>query len=71
MLWLGGNHDSPQVAGIMSSIPGVTVLGTKAATSDGYRITAGIVHAFGLTIAGVPDPRSTADPATPAPTTPR
>jgi hypothetical protein len=57
MLWVAGNHDSPAVAGIMASIPGVTVLGAKAATSEGYRVTAGIVHAFGLTIAGLPDPR--------------
>jgi hypothetical protein len=57
MLWLAGNHDSPQVAGVMSSIPGVTVLGTKTATGSGYRVTAGVVDAFGLTVAGLPDPR--------------
>jgi predicted MPP superfamily phosphohydrolase len=57
MLWLAGNHDSPQVAGLMSSIPGVTVLGTKTAVTDGYRVTADVVDAYGLTIAGLPDPR--------------
>jgi hypothetical protein len=57
MLWLAGNHDSPQVAGILSSIPGVTVLGTKTAVADGYRVTADVVDAYGLTIAGLPDPR--------------
>jgi predicted MPP superfamily phosphohydrolase len=57
MLWLAGNHDSPQVAGVMSSIPGVTVLGTKTAVADGYRVTADAVDAYGLTIAGLPDPR--------------
>jgi Icc-related predicted phosphoesterase len=57
MLWLAGNHDSPQVENVMRHIPGVTVLGQKTATAKGYSVSAGIVHAFGLTIAGVPDPR--------------
>jgi hypothetical protein len=57
MLWLAGNHDSPQVVETMSAIPGVTVLGTKAATGAGYQVTAGVVDAYGLTVAGLPDPR--------------
>lgn len=57
MLWLAGNHDSPDVQATMAAIPGVTVLGSKQKTADGYSVSAGIVHAFGLTIAGVPDPR--------------
>jgi len=57
MLWLAGNHDSPAVLNVMSGIPGVTVLGAKAAVADGYRVTAGVVQAYGLTIAGLPDPR--------------
>lgn len=57
MLWLAGNHDSPEVLGVMRSIKGVTVLGSKTATGDGYDVTASTVQAFGLTIAGVPDPR--------------
>ena len=57
MLWLAGNHDSPQVEKIMSTIPGVTVLGSKQASGSGYSVSAGVVRAFGLTIAGVPDPR--------------
>jgi predicted MPP superfamily phosphohydrolase len=57
MLWLAGNHDSPEVQAVMAAIPGVTVLGSKQATNDGYSVTAGVVKAFGLTIAGVPDPR--------------
>jgi len=57
MLWLAGNHDSPAVLNVMSGIHGVTVLGAKAAVADGYRVTAGVVQAYGLTIAGLPDPR--------------
>jgi Calcineurin-like phosphoesterase len=57
MLWLAGNHDSPAVLNVMSGIRGVTVVGAKAATADGYRVTAGVVEAYGLTIAGLPDPR--------------
>jgi hypothetical protein len=57
MLWLAGNHDSPAVLNVMSGIRGVTVLGAKAAVADGYRVTAGVVRAYGLTIAGLPDPR--------------
>jgi hypothetical protein len=33
------------------------VLGTKTARGDGYTVTAGMVQAFGLTIAGLSDPR--------------
>jgi predicted MPP superfamily phosphohydrolase len=57
MLWLAGNHDSPAVESVMSTIPGVTVLGSKQSTATGYSVTASTVNAFGLTIAGVPDPR--------------
>jgi predicted phosphodiesterase len=57
MLWLAGNHDSPDVVATMRGIPGVTVLGTKTSTGDGYAVTAGQVRAYGLTIAGVSDPR--------------
>ncbi|MDQ1674499.1 MAG: hypothetical protein QOC98_3061 [Frankiaceae bacterium] len=58
MLWVGGNHDSPEVAAVMRTIPGVTVLGGKTARPDGtIAVSAGVVDAFGLTIAGLPDPR--------------
>jgi predicted MPP superfamily phosphohydrolase len=57
MLWLAGNHDSPEVESLMSTIPGVTVLGSKRATANTYTVAASAVNAFGLTIAGVPDPR--------------
>jgi predicted MPP superfamily phosphohydrolase len=57
MLWLAGNHDSPAVENTMRAIPGVTVLGGKTQAPDGYDVSAGAVDAFGLTIAGVPDPR--------------
>jgi hypothetical protein len=57
MLWLAGNHDSPDVEQTMRGIPGVTVLGSKTQTTDGYDVRAGYVDAFGLTIAGLPDPR--------------
>lgn len=57
MLWLAGNHDSPSVQSIMARIPGVTVLGSKRRTADGYSVSAGAVQAFGLAIAGAPDPR--------------
>jgi predicted MPP superfamily phosphohydrolase len=57
MLWVAGNHDSPSVVGLMRSLPGVTVLGTKERTIGGYTVTAQSVRAFGLSIAGLPDPR--------------
>jgi predicted MPP superfamily phosphohydrolase len=57
MLWLAGNHDSPDVQSVMSGIPHVTVLGEKTATADGFSVSAGVVQAFGLRIAGLPDPR--------------
>ena len=61
MLWLAGNHDSPAVANIMAAVPGVTVLGTKQAvtqgSTEGFSVSGGMVRAFGLAIAGVPDPR--------------
>lgn len=58
MIWLAGNHDSPDVESLMGTIPGVTVLGSKTPSSDGgYAVTATEVDAFGLTVAGLPDPR--------------
>lgn len=57
MLWVAGNHDSPATAEVMATVPGVTVLGTKTRTADGYDVTAGVVDAYGLTIAGLSDPR--------------
>jgi hypothetical protein len=58
MLWIAGNHDSPATELVMRGIPGVTVLGAKtAAVGGGYAVTAGLVDAFGLTVAGLSDPR--------------
>ncbi len=58
MLWLAGNHDSPEVESIMAGIPGVTVLGNKARTDDGpIAVKASAVDAYGLAVAGLPDPR--------------
>lgn len=57
MIWLAGNHDSPAVETVMSTVPGVTVLGSKAPSAHGYTVAAGEVDAYGLTIAGLPDPR--------------
>ena len=58
MIWLAGNHDSPDTVAVMRSIPGVTVLGTKTATgSGGYHVGAQDIAAYGLTIAAMPDPR--------------
>jgi hypothetical protein len=58
MLWVAGNHDSPATVSVMRTIPGVTVLGTKSATDDGFEVTAGLVHAYGLTVLGLSDPRT-------------
>jgi hypothetical protein len=57
MLWIAGNHDSPATVEIMRTVQGVTVLGTKTATDDGYVVTPGVVQAYGLRIAGLGDPR--------------
>jgi predicted MPP superfamily phosphohydrolase len=58
MIWLAGNHDSPDTVAAMRSVPGVTVLGTKTATaSGGYQVSAQQMVAYGLTIAALPDPR--------------
>ncbi len=58
MLWIAGNHDSPAVQATMAGITGVTVMGSKTATTDGgYTVGGSQVDAYGLTIAGVPDPR--------------
>lgn len=62
MLWVAGNHDSPDTVDVMRSIPGVTVLGDKRSTSGGYEVTAGVVEAYGLTIAGMSDPRTYGGP---------
>ncbi|RBY78679.1 metallophosphoesterase [Blastococcus sp. TF02-09] len=62
MLWIAGNHDSPDTVDVMRSIPGVTVLGDKRSTGDGFEVTAGVVQAYGLTIAGVSDPRTYGGP---------
>ena len=57
VLWIAGNHDSPETEDVMRTVAGVTVLGSKTATDDGYEMTAGVIDAFGLTIAGLGDPR--------------
>ena len=57
MIWLAGNHDSPATIATMRSIPGVIVLGDKTKHELSYEVTAQSVEVFGLTIAGVPDPR--------------
>ncbi|CAN5673176.1 hypothetical protein BH10ACT8_BH10ACT8_13880 [soil metagenome] len=58
MIWLAGNHDSPETIAVMDRIGGVTVLGGKVKQADGsYAVSASQVDALGLTIAGVPDPR--------------
>jgi predicted MPP superfamily phosphohydrolase len=58
MIWLAGNHDSPEIERAMAGIKGVTVLGTKSRQADGsYRVSGSRVTAFGLSIAGIPDPR--------------
>ncbi len=58
MIWLAGNHDSPDTEKVMRAIEGVTVLGSKPKAADGsYTVTGSKVSAFGLTIAGAPDPR--------------
>lgn len=58
MVWLAGNHDSPDTVAVMRTVPGVIVLGTKVQdASGGYRVTAQQINAYGLTIAAVPDPR--------------
>jgi hypothetical protein len=62
MLWVAGNHDSPATVAVMRTIPGVTVLGTKRSTGDGYEVTAGQVDAYGLTVVGLSDPRTYGGP---------
>ncbi len=58
MIWLAGNHDSPAIEQVMAGIKGVTVLGSKRALPDGsYAVTGSQVRAYGLTVAGIPDPR--------------
>lgn len=59
MIWVAGNHDSPDTVATIRSIPGVIVLGSKARTldGDGYRVTGQELTAYGLIVAGMPDPR--------------
>jgi predicted MPP superfamily phosphohydrolase len=58
MIWLAGNHDSPDTEAAMRHIEGVTVLGSKTKEADGsYDVTGSKLSAYGLTIAGAPDPR--------------
>lgn len=58
MIWIAGNHDSPTTVDVMSSIKGVTVLGTKTyGSAGGYEVGGQQMNAYGLQIAGVPDPR--------------
>jgi predicted MPP superfamily phosphohydrolase len=58
MIWLAGNHDSPDTEAAMRHIEGVTVLGSKTREADGsYDVTGSKLSAYGLTIAGAPDPR--------------
>lgn len=57
MIWLAGNHDSPAVQAVMRTVPGVRVLGSKTPSANGYSVSAGELDAYGLTIAGLPDPR--------------
>jgi len=58
MIWLAGNHDSPDVVRTMAAIKGVTVLGSKTKQPDGsYAVAGSRVTALGLNVAGVPDPR--------------
>lgn len=59
MIWVAGNHDSPDTVATMRSIPGVIVLGSKIRSlgGDAYRVNAQELNAYGLTIGGLPDPR--------------
>lgn len=65
MIWVAGNHDSPTTVAKMRTIPGVIVLGDKSANTDGtYAVHGAMVDAYGLHIAGVPDPRVWGDAGT-------
>jgi hypothetical protein len=58
MIWLAGNHDSPETVSVMRSIPGVTVVGTKTTQPDGsVDVAAQQLSIYGLTISALPDPR--------------
>jgi predicted MPP superfamily phosphohydrolase len=58
MIWLAGNHDSPETVNVMRSIPGVTVVGTKTNGVGGsIAVTAQQLSIYGLTIGAMPDPR--------------
>lgn len=64
MIWLAGNHDSPEVVDVMRSIPGVTVVGTKNVRPDGaIAVAAQQLSVYGLTIGALPDPRVYGGPA--------
>ncbi|MFA5004326.1 MAG: metallophosphoesterase [Candidatus Saccharimonadales bacterium] len=58
MIWLAGNHDTPETIRVMRSIPGVIVLGTKEQMPDGsFKVGAQSVKVYGLNVGGLPDPR--------------
>jgi len=58
MIWLAGNHDSPDTIAAMRTIPNLTVLGTKKRVARGEYLVGGQdLNAYGLTIGAVPDPR--------------
>jgi predicted MPP superfamily phosphohydrolase len=58
MIWLAGNHDSPNTIRVISKVAGVTVLGGKTEQIDGsYVVSGSRVRAYGLTVAAIPDPR--------------
>ena len=58
MLWVAGNHDSPDTIDVMRRVPGVTVLGSKLRMPDGsYDVQGSRLKAYGLGIGGLPDPR--------------
>ncbi|MDQ2749634.1 MAG: metallophosphoesterase [Actinomycetota bacterium] len=64
MIWLAGNHDSPETIDVMRSIPGVTVVGTKSTRPDGsIVVSAEQLSVYGLTIGALPDPRVYGGPA--------
>lgn len=57
MVWIAGNHDSPEIEQRMRATDRVIVLGSKELTSRGVTVHAGVLRAYGLVIGGVPDPR--------------
>jgi len=58
MIWLAGNHDSPDTIAAMRTVANLTVLGTKKRVARGEYLVGGQdLNAYGLTIGAVPDPR--------------